>query len=221
MKSIAFYNNKGGSGKTTLSFNAACYFAEHGLKVVAVCLDPQRDLLKYFAGPDGMLLKDEVIELRNIVAAYSPNKLPEGVDCDVLIADCPPDIAISRKVRPTRWVSPVDNNFSLDNLAGVLRDLRLSAPVTAVMNKAGAGGKWAAEELSHALSTMRDIDIHKEEICQSRVIARAMAEHRPVWETRFSKRAEGTKQIERFCAYLMRVCGLKPGARQKWPEWKR
>ncbi len=44
MKSIAFFNNKGGVGKTSLVYHTAWMFAELGYRVLAVDLDPQSNL---------------------------------------------------------------------------------------------------------------------------------------------------------------------------------
>lgn len=44
MKTIAFFNNKGGVGKTSLVYHLAWMFAQHGIKTVAVDLDPQANL---------------------------------------------------------------------------------------------------------------------------------------------------------------------------------
>ena len=41
MSSIMVINAKGGSGKTTISTNLASYYANSGLKVTLVDLDPQ------------------------------------------------------------------------------------------------------------------------------------------------------------------------------------
>jgi chromosome partitioning protein len=41
MKTVAFFNNKGGVGKTTLAYHLAWMFAELGHRVVAADLDPQ------------------------------------------------------------------------------------------------------------------------------------------------------------------------------------
>lgn len=44
MKSIAFFNNKGGVGKTSLVYHAAWMFSELGCRVLAIDLDPQSNL---------------------------------------------------------------------------------------------------------------------------------------------------------------------------------
>lgn len=73
MKTIAFFNNKGGVGKTTLVYHLAWMFAELGLKVVAVDLDPQANLTTAF------LQEERVEELwadgagaRTILGAVQP-----------------------------------------------------------------------------------------------------------------------------------------------------
>ena len=44
MKTIAFFNNKGGVGKTTLVYHLAWMFADRGVPTLAVDLDPQANL---------------------------------------------------------------------------------------------------------------------------------------------------------------------------------
>ena len=48
MKSLAFFNNKGGVGKTSLVYHLAWMFADHGVKTLAVDLDPQANLTAMF-----------------------------------------------------------------------------------------------------------------------------------------------------------------------------
>lgn len=52
MKSIAFFNNKGGVGKTSLVYHLAWMFSDHGIKVLAVDLDPQANLTAMFLNED-------------------------------------------------------------------------------------------------------------------------------------------------------------------------
>lgn len=48
MKTIAFFNNKGGVGKTTLVYHLAWMFADRGIPTLAVDLDPQANLTAMF-----------------------------------------------------------------------------------------------------------------------------------------------------------------------------
>jgi cellulose biosynthesis protein BcsQ len=62
MKKIAFFNNKGGVGKTTLVYHLAWMFAERGQKVLAVDFDPQANLTAMFLDEERLeaLWSDEV-----------------------------------------------------------------------------------------------------------------------------------------------------------------
>jgi len=55
MKTIAFFNNKGGVGKTSLLYHLAYMFALRGRRVITADLDPQANL-------SGMFLQDDRIE---------------------------------------------------------------------------------------------------------------------------------------------------------------
>lgn len=72
MKTVAFFNNKGGVGKTTLLYHLAWMYADLGLRVVAVDLDPQSNLTSSF------LDEDRLTELwtenvgQTVVSALSP-----------------------------------------------------------------------------------------------------------------------------------------------------
>lgn len=48
MKTVAFFNNKGGVGKTSLVYHLAWMFADHGVKTLAVDFDPQANLTAMF-----------------------------------------------------------------------------------------------------------------------------------------------------------------------------
>lgn len=48
MKSLTFFNNKGGVGKTSLVYHLAWMFADHGVKTLVVDLDPQANLTAMF-----------------------------------------------------------------------------------------------------------------------------------------------------------------------------
>ncbi len=50
MITLALFNNKGGVGKTTLTYHVACMLANMGIKTLAVDLDPQANLTSAFLG---------------------------------------------------------------------------------------------------------------------------------------------------------------------------
>jgi len=52
MKTIAFFNNKGGVGKTSLVYHLAWMYADLGVPVVAADLDPQANLTSMFVDDD-------------------------------------------------------------------------------------------------------------------------------------------------------------------------
>lgn len=52
MKTIAFFNNKGGVGKTTLVYHLAWVYADLGISVIAADLDPQANLTSMFLEDD-------------------------------------------------------------------------------------------------------------------------------------------------------------------------
>ncbi|MEJ0036809.1 MAG: AAA family ATPase [Gammaproteobacteria bacterium] len=56
MKIVAFFNNKGGVGKTTLVYHLASIFADRGLRTLVVDLDPQ-------ANVTSMCLEEERLEV--------------------------------------------------------------------------------------------------------------------------------------------------------------
>jgi len=76
---IAFFNNKGGVGKTTMVYHLAWMFADQNLKVIAADLDPQSNLTAAFLDEDRL---EEVVSPENhsktIYGALQPLKDGEG-----------------------------------------------------------------------------------------------------------------------------------------------
>ena len=80
MKTIAFFNNKGGVGKTSLVYHLAWMFADLGVSVVAVDFDPQANLSTMFLDDDRLTdLWDENVRDRNNTIQDAMRPLIEGV----------------------------------------------------------------------------------------------------------------------------------------------
>lgn len=72
MKTIAFFNNKGGVGKTSLVYHLANMFAERGISVVAIDLDPQANLSSMFVDDDRMETLWAPDDLETVYRAIKP-----------------------------------------------------------------------------------------------------------------------------------------------------
>ncbi len=103
MKTIAFFNNKGGVGKTTLVYHIAWMMAEQGHNVLAADLDPQANL-------SSMFLEDERLE----------ELWPENGD-HLSFLPC-----ISPILEGTGDIAPAYTEKILDNLHLIPGDLGLS-----------------------------------------------------------------------------------------------
>jgi cellulose biosynthesis protein BcsQ len=73
MKTIAFFNNKGGVGKTSLVYHLAWMFPELGLKILVVDLDPQANLTSMALDPDRLetLMEDQTAP-QTVMASLNP-----------------------------------------------------------------------------------------------------------------------------------------------------
>jgi len=73
MRTITFFNNKGGVGKTTLVYHVAWMCAELGQRVLAVDLDPQANLTTMFFGEEQLeMLWPEDQGDQSILSCISP-----------------------------------------------------------------------------------------------------------------------------------------------------
>lgn len=72
MKTIAFFNNKGGVGKTSLVYHLAWMYADNGVPVLAVDLDPQANLTSMFLDEDQLVKLWDNNEERTIFDSLRP-----------------------------------------------------------------------------------------------------------------------------------------------------
>lgn len=134
MKSLALFNNKGGVGKTTLTFNIAHMLARQGRRVVALDYDPQCNLSALFLGDDDLYdtwsagdiqLPDGTLRGRTVVACVDRVRRGKGDVLDpelVQVTDnlwlLPGHIGLSRfeQTLAEEWpkIQAADNERALD-----------------------------------------------------------------------------------------------------------
>ncbi len=74
MKTIAFFNNKGGVGKTSLVYHLAWMYAAQGFSVLAVDLDPQANLSSMFLDDNRLLQLWDETEKSTVYDSLQPLK---------------------------------------------------------------------------------------------------------------------------------------------------
>lgn len=121
MKTLAFFNNKGGVGKTTLLYHLAWMYSELGIRTVALDLDPQSNLTSSFLSEDRLdELWEGPAEGQTIVTAVAP-LLEEGTGevqqphLEIIsrrLALVPGDLALARveDELSSQWSKCLDGN---------------------------------------------------------------------------------------------------------------
>jgi len=135
MKSIAFYNHKGGVGKTTLLYNLGLALCRQGKKILFVDGDAQANLTSISLADE--LIEKAYDEKQTIYHGLSP--LVEGSG-DIQIVE-------PVKIRDNAWVLPGHINLSVfeeiapegwtSALAGNPRGFRVSTAVQRLMSEVG------------------------------------------------------------------------------------
>ncbi|MBK3404254.1 AAA family ATPase [Methylorubrum populi] len=139
MHSVAFFNNKGGVGKTTLLCNvAACIATYHGKSVCIVDADPQCNATQYFfddetvtdlySDPDSFTVY-KVLEPLSLGEGYNDEvvvKKATRFNVDVLPGD--PRLALTEDLLARDWG---------DARAGEVRGIRTSLAFSEMLNKLG------------------------------------------------------------------------------------
>ena len=212
MKSVVFYNNKGGVGKTTFAVHCALRAAvHHRLRTVAIGLDRQGDILRWISGGE-VWVGDGTVHQHspNLTVIYSPNQQPNlRLNADLAVMDSSPSLALAGSVRADLVVVPIDGRLALDDLQNALPDLIESqAKLLVVINRADAGGARTLAALKRACAKVPKLTVWSHPVPDSPAIKRAAEYYRPVWDVPYGEASEGTKIMKALCDDILRTLGL-------------
>lgn len=140
MKSIVFFNNKGGVGKTTLLANTASRFADRGLKVLVIDADPQCNSTQLIL-PDALsssIYDGEAGRRATVYDVVRPLQYGEPIDTSVDL------------------ISPEENRFGVSLLPGHPTLSRVEDRLSAAWI-AGLGGDIGGLRLSSWVRELVDL----------------------------------------------------------------
>jgi len=103
MKTIAFFNNKGGVGKTSMVFHLAWMFREKGHSVLAVDLDPQSNLTSNFLDeskleklwPEGKHPDTILGAVDPLIESLGDIQIPKAIEIDLKLSIIAGDLGLS------------------------------------------------------------------------------------------------------------------------------
>ena len=110
MKTIAFFNNKSGAGKTALVYHLAWLYADLGIKVLVADLDPQANL-------SAMFLEEE-----RLVRLWDDGGQNTVTDCLQPLIDRTGDIATPYVEHVTPTIGLVAGNLALSRFEDLLSE---------------------------------------------------------------------------------------------------
>ena len=211
MRIVAFYNNKGGIGKTTMAVHLALYAADRRIKTLLVGLDRQGDACRFLSGGECRLENGLTFRVGEYLwVTYSPMELPRIFkDFDLVIADCPPAIEVVDAVQADLWVVLLDGRFALENLANIHNDISAGdGKVMVVLNRCDMIGKRAFEALRKAAHKIPRATVRATPIPATGPIARTSEFFRPVWEVPNGEGTIGDRAIQSLCQDVLVSSGL-------------
>jgi hypothetical protein len=180
MKTIAFYNFKGGVGSTTLAGHTCFHAAERGIHVVGASLGHTHDLQRW-----------------TMRASLPWHDALEGLPttCDLLVLDVHSHASCVDVLKPDLWVMPMCNRTAYENAERIMPSL--SGPALWVWSR---GNVWRDEVPAHLRA---QVSMASVAIPNSRAIAETAETCSPAWATRLGARSPGAHALQALIADLL------------------
>lgn len=221
MFTVAVIARKGGVGKSTLAFSAACDAAENGYRVLLVSADPQGDSAKWAKGLDARVRPDDRFESPHGFAVLFSARVPPAMELeeyDLVIVDLPPSAEAVGWVRPQMWLIPVDGRNAVEDTMPILRAmLAQGGKIVFAPNKCDAAGLGVEQGLLAGLKVLtanyRGSQV-LDPIPDSASVARVGEYGLPPWKVPYGVRTQGATAVLAVCAFIRASVG-KPRPRRR------
>lgn len=217
-KIIAVVNQKGGSGKTTLTMQLAGAIAKHGFKVLVVDADPQGTATRWAASAaDEMPFPASVVGLSAAEAKVHREVKKFMDDYQVIVIDCPPaadspvpqsallvaDLGLVPIIPspPDMWAA-----VGIRQVIATVGDLNESLQARLVLNQCQPQTTLAQETL--AILPQFGIELTKTMIHQRQVYRQSAAFGQSVHDLG-SKAKAAITEIEALKREVLKILGLK------------
>jgi len=161
MRSFALFNNKGGVGKTTLTFNIAHMTARLGLRTVVLDLDPQSDISAIFLGEEKLaeLWEEEEGDPggRTVAGCVDPIRSGQGDVLDPNLVQVADDLwLLPGHLRLARFEQTLAEEWPQVRSSSKGRALQVVTSLNLLTDKAAAavGADWVMIDVGSSLGAL-------------------------------------------------------------------
>lgn len=214
-RTLAYYINKGGVGKTTLSVHTAYLANEWQIPTMVVSVDRQGDAVQWLTEAsvqDGAVYQANGLEYVRVF--YSPNNVPD-IDYPLVILDMPPYPEAAEWAQPDAFGVPLDGRLSINDLFTVIGNMRCRAGGSGIhmtLYRADSAGKRFVQVMKQAIAGRRGYSIWEPGVGDNHAIKRASERFEPAWADPWAQKTAGVKQLRACCEYMLQQVGLGPPA---------
>jgi len=209
---IAFFNNKGGIGKTTLSVHTAFRAMKKGIPLQFIDADMQCNGIKWITQDnwDG----SDYLDFNNIVLTTNVANINsyEGIT----LVDCPPEYGLIRKLYEQDilfdvLILPVQGRFSLDGAMNVLEEIRtleIDTRVVFVINMVDSNNSDISKK-QIAEVQKAGVELFKYSIMRNKYVEIAEFDCKSVFDIPYSMRSSAVQIISTLGDWVLAGCPSK------------
>jgi len=198
---VAFYNNKGGTGKSTLCCHSAFRAIELGIELSVLDADRQGNTMSWLSNHSWNG------EPYNVKSVRVTNDVEELRGDEFTLIDCPPSFEVVNSFPDVdAWIIPVDGRFSVDGCINVINEIKRNASssrIVCVVNKA-YNNKFGKAEMNEM--TQLNVELFKFPIPSQDVVRKAEYLGLPAWRVPYGIRSSTALNLKLLGDWVINGC---------------